>query len=49
MNSGGDGAAVDMPLVEMRLDDHHDKVYDDRRKTPMLVLTSAAKRKSSVF
>ncbi len=41
--SSDEGMAVGGPLVEVKADE------EDRRKTPMLVLTSAAKRKSSVF
>ncbi|KAI9886947.1 MAG: hypothetical protein M1823_001239 [Watsoniomyces obsoletus] len=45
--SSDEGMAVGGPLVEVKADADVDG--DDRRQMPLLVLTSAAKRKSSVF
>lgn len=47
--SSDDGASVGGPLVEVKADGAEDKKNDGRRKAPMLVLSSAAKRKSSMF
>ena len=52
--SSDDGASVGGPLVEVKADGlattkQKPKVVDERRKAPMLVLSSAAKRKSSMF
>ncbi|MCJ1300672.1 hypothetical protein MMC08_003469 [Hypocenomyce scalaris] len=45
--SSEEGSMVGNKLVEVRVDDV--KVSDERRKAPLLVLTNAEKRKSSVF
>ena len=42
-----EGAALGGKLVEIKMDEP--KGMDERRKTPLLVLTNAEKRKSSVF
>lgn len=46
--SSDEGASVGGPLVEVKAGQNDDGAQE-RRKTPMLVLTSAAKRKSSMF
>lgn len=45
--SSEEGAIVGGNLMEMRIDEP--KQADDRRMTPLLVLTNAEKRKSSIF
>jgi len=45
--SSDEGAVVGGKLVEVRVDEI--KATNERRTTPMLVLTSAEKRKSSLF
>ncbi|KAI9709807.1 MAG: hypothetical protein M1812_007599 [Candelaria pacifica] len=47
--SSDEGAIVGGKLVEVRVDAPEIKAPSERRKTPMLVLTSAEKRKSSLF
>lgn len=47
--SSDDGASVGGQLVEIKADGPEDKKMDERRKAPMLALSSAAKRKSSMF
>ncbi|MCJ1484106.1 hypothetical protein MMC06_004274 [Schaereria dolodes] len=43
----GEGVTVGKKLVEVKMEDS--KYETERRKTPLLVLTSAEKRKSSIF
>ncbi len=47
--SSDEGATVGGKLVEVKVDAQEFKTPSERRKTPMLVLTSAEKRKSSLF
>lgn len=47
--SSDDGASVGGQLVEIKAEGIEEKKTDERRKAPMLALSSAAKRKSSMF
>ncbi|KAI9812902.1 MAG: hypothetical protein M1827_004420 [Pycnora praestabilis] len=47
--SSDEGATIGGKLVEVRVNVSEVKAPGERRKTPMLVLTSAEKRKSSLF
>ena len=47
--SSDEGVSIGGPLVEVKADGSNEATHVDRRQTPTLILTAAAKRKCSMF